>query len=294
MDQPHYDWSPITGRVPLKWPAGKPVALAVVILVEHVELYPPEGSVQIPVPAGNSFVQFPFPNMPTLAQREYGHRVGIFRILDILGRLNIPASVAIDAMAAERYPFIVDYCRDRNAEFIAHGISVSRTISSQMSETAERVYIADALTRIRASTGASIRGWLGPHQSESESTPLLLDEAGIDYVMDWPNDEQPYYMNTPRGLISLPTAYELDDAVQMVQRRFSAATYGRAIIDAFEYMAADGETSARSMILVARPSVVGHHLRIAALESALTTIAASGRAWAATAGEIVESFRRIA
>lgn len=290
MDQAHYTWSPITSRAPLKWASGKPVSLSVVVLVEHVELYPPEDAVQPPITAGIMPNIFAFPNMPLLTVREYGHRVGLFRVLDMLETLNIPATIAIDAMAAARYPYIVEDCANRGAEFVAHGISANRAITSLMPEADEREYIKEALEKIRRSTGASIRGWLSPEQSESTRTPALLDEAGLDYVLDWPNDEQPYYMNTPRRLVSVPTLYDLDDAFYFVRRKFTPASYRQDLVNAFECLKDDGETSARSMVLVVRPWLVGQPFRIGALEQALSEIMVSGAAWAATTGAVVEAF----
>src|SRR5262249_12135394 len=146
---------------------------------------------------------------------------------------QLAGAVAIDAMTAERYPFIVDYCRSRHMEFVAHGISASRIISSAMTEAQERSYIRESLARIGSATGRKISGWLGPAQSESTVTPRLLDEAGLDYVLDWPNDEQPFAMHTPRRLISLPTLFALDDAYFMLARAGTSDDYGRSIVVAF-------------------------------------------------------------
>jgi len=291
MDHGHYVWSPISERAPLRWPDGRPLALAVLILVEHIELYPPANTVQVPLPAGNMMGMWSFPYMPILAQREYGHRVGIFRLLDMLGGLGIPPTIAIDAMAAERYPELVRQCAALGAEFVGHGVSASRVITSAMPEAEERAYIREALTRIEAATGVHIRGWMSPDQAQSLRTPQLLDEAGVDYVLDWPNDEQPYYMTTPHRMVSLPTAYELDDSVSLNVRGNTPDLYAGSIANACEQLVKDGETTARSLVLTLRPSVAGHSLRVGLIEEALRRAMKDGRIWGATTGAIVNAFR---
>lgn len=294
MDQDHYRWSPISSRPPLSWPGGKPVALNVVILAEHVELFPPEGSSAVRLPAGIMGNFFPFPNMPMLTIREYGHRVGIFRILDILEQLAIPPTVAIDAMTAERYPVMVAELTRRKAEFVAHGISASQMISEQMNEAEERRYISGTMERLKTATGSNIEGWMSPEQSESSRTPQMLDEAGLGYVLDWPNDEQPYYMNTPARLVSVPTAFELDDAQYLTVRKASVADYANDIVDAFDCLASDALATGkgRNLTLVVRPWIVGQPYRIGAFEAALKRIVATEKVWSARTGEIVSAFRQ--
>lgn len=291
MDHEHYAWSPLPQRALLRWPDGRPLALAVLILVEHIELYPPENTVQVPLPTGNMMGMWSFPHMPILAQREYGHRVGIFRLLEMLKGLGIPPTIVIDAMAAERYPELVRQCAASGAEFVGHGISASQVITSAMPAVEERAYIHEALKRIEAATGAQIRGWMSPDQTQSLRTPQLLDEAGVDYVLDWPNDEQPYYMTTPHHMVSLPTAYELDDSVQTNIRGITPDLYANSIVHACAQLVKDGETTARSLVLTLRPSVTGHSLRIGLIEEALRRVMNDGRIWGATAGAIVKAFR---
>jgi allantoinase len=288
MDQPHYAWSPVPGRPSFQWPSSKPVAVAVVILVEHVEFSPPEGSLQTLIPGGVG--PFPFPNLPLLAHREYGHRVGVFRVLDALRRHGAVPSVAIDAMSAERYPYIVERCREQGAEFVAHGISVSRVISQAMVEDTERAYIAESLDRLESAVEQRSAGWLGPEQSESTRTPELLRSLGIRYVCDWPNDDQPYEMDGHPGLISVPTTYGLDDAAVLWSKATPLEAYERSVIEYFSGLAQEGEESGRTLVLVVRPWLTGQPFRIGSFEKIIDTIAASGQAWLTTTGEIASAY----
>jgi allantoinase len=117
-----------------------------------------------------------FPNISRVSTREYGHRVGIFRLLDALRRRGIKPTVAIDALSAECYPDLLDRLQQDGAEFVAHGISVTRPQTSRMSVAQERAYIIETLERL-AACGVQTRGWFGADYSESTLTPQLLGRA---------------------------------------------------------------------------------------------------------------------
>ena len=109
MDHEHYDWLPIVKRGVLRWPDNARVALCVIVNLEHMEWSPPEGSYQLPTLSGGLDPR-PFPDYARLSHREYGHRVGIFRVLDVLERHRIKATVAMDVFTAENYPYLVRHC----------------------------------------------------------------------------------------------------------------------------------------------------------------------------------------
>lgn len=290
MDHAHYAWSPLPQRPPLRWPGGARLALAVIVVLEYLELDPPAAA-RTSANLSGGLGSRPHPNYALLSHREYGHRVGIFRVLDALERHGVTATVAMDALTAEAYPWLVQHCRDRGAEFVAHGISVSRMISSAMSEDEERAYIGESLDRIRAATGVKPLGWLGPEYGESERTPALLAEAGLRYVCDWLNDEQPYRMTVPGGdLYTLPGMLEYDDAFALWTRGVTLDTYGTMITDGFDRLHADGEQSGRLLALTLRPWLIGQPFRIGTLERALGYITARDGVWATSAGAIVEAY----
>src|SRR5215510_2708661 len=99
MDHEHYDWSPIAKRGVLRWPDQARVALCVVVNLEHTEWLPPADSFR-PVLAGGVAPR-PYPDYALLTHREYGHRVGVFRVLDVLEKYGITPTVAMDALTAE-------------------------------------------------------------------------------------------------------------------------------------------------------------------------------------------------
>jgi peptidoglycan/xylan/chitin deacetylase (PgdA/CDA1 family) len=292
MDHEHYDWSPLNASRPvLRWPHGARVALCVIVTLEHLEWRRPADSYQPPNLAGG-YGPSPFPDVTAWSHREYGHRVGIFRVLAALERHGMPPTIAMDALTAEHYPFLVRHCLGRGAEIIGHGISVRRMITSQMSESEERASIQTALDALTRATGRAPVGWLGPEYGESARTPQLLAELGIRCVCDWVNDEQPYPFKVPRGeLYALPIALPLDDINALWDRRLDLDRYRRMIEETFDTLYAEGASNGRLLVLHLHPWLIGQPSRIGALEAALRTIMQRSGVWAATGGEIIDWYR---
>ena len=292
MDHEHYDWSPITKRRRLRWPDDARVALCVIVTLEHMEWSPPEGSFHLPTLAGG-LVPRPFPDYMRFSNREYGHRVGIFRVLDVLDKHGIKATVAMDALTAENYPYLLRHCLERGCEIMGHGVSVSRMITSKMSEQEEREYITSSVSAMKTTTGSTPAGWLSPEQAESSRTPQLLAQAGIRYVCDWGNDDQPYPMKTSQGdLVCLPLTLELDDIHALWDRHAPIENYVEWIKDCFGTLHREGEHNGRVLVLNLHPWLIGQPFRIRHLDDALGYIMGNEGVWAATGGEIVDWYRR--
>ena len=287
MDHEHHEWSPISTRGKLSWPDNAKVALCVIITLEHTEWEAPEGSFSADQAGGLGLR--PFPDYPRFSHREYGHRVGIFRVLDTLERLKIKATVAMDTQTAEGYPYLVIHCQDRDCEIIAHGVSGTQRISGKMSIEEEADFIRASLDAMKEATGLAPRGWFGTDYGESERTPGLLRQAGIDYLCDWVNDEQPYSMTG--GLVALPTMLEMDDLFAMSNRRVEIERYCQSLKDGFDVMFRDGGNNGRLMTINLHPWLVGQPFRIGYLEEALAHIMGHDGVWAASGSEIIDWFR---
>jgi allantoinase len=291
MDHDLYRFSPLPKRPPLQWPGGARVASWVLLHLEFWELEPPEGA--------HSDARFKggrgdfFPDYRYFTQREYGNRIGIFRILDLLDRHELKATVAVNAGACARYPNLIEECARRGYEFAAHGEYQNRMITSDMSEDEERGIIDAATTAVEAATGSRPTGWLGPDSGESTRTPQYLAEAGYDYVMDWPNDDQPYVMATTPNLISIPNQMEWDDVQNLWIRHVPNQRYPDLVGKAFRTLHNEGEQSGRLFGLSLHPWVIGQPHRIKYLAQALEDISGYDQVWRTTAGEISRYFRSL-
>jgi allantoinase len=279
-------------RPPLSWPSGHKVAICVLVCAEYYEMQPPDGSFAPPnLPGG--FGRAPYPDVRAFSQREYGNRVGIFRVMDALDRYAVKATVALDASIATKYPYLVEAFQRRNWEFAAHGFSLTQVISNHMSEDEERTYIRKVLDIIEQAAGTRPIGWHGPEYGESDRTVALLAELGLQYLLDWPNDEQPYWMHPQDGpILSLPIALELDDVVSNYHRRIAMPRWARAVMEAVEQLVRDSSETGRHLVLNLHPWLIGHPHRISYLEEVLAALQARDDLWIATAGEIAAHYRQ--
>jgi peptidoglycan/xylan/chitin deacetylase (PgdA/CDA1 family) len=286
-DHGYFGWSPLPTRAPRRWPDGARVAVSVVVDLGAVEWEQPADAVVVPPLGGRG--RAPFPDFPRMSHREFGHRVGIFRLLDVLRAAGIAPAAVVDVLTAEHYEPLVRHLRPAVAEFVAGGLSATRAVTSLMTHDEERHYIATTLDRLHHVLGVRPAGWRSPEGSESARTPALLADAGIEYVADWCNDEQPYTMRGPAsGVWAFPLSWELSDVSAMFVRQQSPWDYARTLTDAFDVMCADGETSGRVLAIHLHPWLSGQAFRAAAIENALCHIAADERAWVATPRDIVE------
>jgi len=293
MDHDHYDWAPLNAtRAPLEWPGNARVAVCVIVNLGHVEWRHPPGSYQPPNLAGG-YGPGPFPDVTAWSHREYGHRVGVFRVLEVLDKYGVKPTIAMDALTAEHYPFLVRHCLGRGGEMIAHGISGSQMITSRMSEQEEREYIQTSVQALTRATGKAPVGWLGPEYGESPRTPQLLAELGIHYVCDWVNDEQPYPFKAPNGeLYALPIALPVDDVNALWDRRIDIDRYREMIEETFETLYREGANNGRLLVLHLHPWLIGQPFRIACLDQALGHIMRRQGVWAATGAEIIDWYGR--
>lgn len=285
----YYAPTPIVGRAPLRWPNGARLAFAIVVSVEFYELQPRQGAFLPPnLPGG--FGRGPYPDFRNYTHREYGPRVGIFRLMQVLAARNVTATAAIDARTAVERPIIAARCREAGWEIAAHGRAVTDVISSQFDEPEERRYIEDVVAALRASTGKLPRGWHGPEYGESARTPRLLAESAIEYVLDWPNDEQPYVMRCgERSLVALPMSCDLDDVIAHWQHKITMPRWRRAVIEAVDRLRADGEHNGRLLILNIHPWLMGQAFRSTYLAEVLDHVLQCPDVWVATAGEIASA-----
>lgn len=288
MDHGHYPYSALPERPALRWPGGEPVAAWIVLYLEYWELATPAGEHRAPGVHGH-WGHF-FPDYRTFSYRDYGNRVGFSRVLACLDRYAVPVTVAANAAAIARYPGLVAECVRRGWEIVPHGSHATRMITSAMTEATERAVIADAIAAVRAATGAPPRGWIGQDGNESFRTPELVAQAGLRWLADWPNDEQPYWMTVDPPIVSLPQQQEWDDVQMLWMRQLAMPRYVSGIAEALEVLAEDGRRSARTLSLGVHPWLLGQPHRIRYLDEVLARLAASNDVWMTTGSGIADAY----
>lgn len=288
MDHERYDWSILPRRRPVQWPGGARVALWV---VPALEWFPLDMKGQPFKPPGA--MQTAYPDLRHYTLRDYGNRVGIFRIMEALDRHGIRASAAVNAAVAVRYPALVRACVARGWEIIANGLDMDHLHHGGLAVDEERRWIADTVAILQQATGAKPRGWLSPAKSESHATLDLLGEAGLDYVCDWVNDDMPYAMRTGTGpLHAMPHPIDIDDHTILVQNHHTEDDFRDQLCDQFDLLYRESiPDNGRVMAISLHPWVIGQPYRIRALEEALAHIMRHKGVWAATGGEILDAWK---
>ena len=283
MEHGRFSYSAIVNRLPLRWPNGARLAVWVVPNIEYLRFDELLRSSARTVIA---------PDVNTYANFDYGNRVAIFRIMAVLDRFNIRATVALNGDVCDVYPAIIrEGCR-RNWEWMGHGLSIGRSLNG-LDEATERSMITQTLSKIEAATGKRPRGWLGPALAENARTPDLLKEAGLDYVCDWINDDQPYPMQTAHGeLYSVPYSTEINDTV--VFPAHTPLEFLRRIKDQFDTLYAEAGETAKVMAICLHPGKIGVPHRIRYLAEALEYINGHEHIWWATGSEILDAYRQAA
>jgi hypothetical protein len=148
------------------------------------------------------------------------------------------------------------------------------------------------LDALQTATGSRARGWFGPEYGESVRTPALLAEAGLRYVCDWVNDEQPYPMTVPSGeLYALPITYPLDDVNALWDRRIEVQRWSAIVRESHDQLRSDGQHNGRLLVLNLHPWLTGQAFRIRYVDEVLAHITSSG-AWAATGSAVVDWYAR--
>lgn len=275
-----FPYSAIVDRPPLRWPNDARVALWVIPNIEHYHF----DSV---FPTGHKGIGAP--DMIGFSQRDYGNRVGVWRIMDVLDKWNIRATVALNSDICEYEPPIIDAGKSRSWEWMGHSVTNSRRMNP-LPEDEQRGLIEQTVRTIETAVGTPPRGWLGPGLDETEATPDLLKAAGIDYVADWVNDDQPYPMETTSGLLySIPYTIELNDTA--IYPANPPAEFVRRVKDQFDVLYEEGAHSGRVMAIALHPYKTGVPHRIKYLDEALSYINQHDRIWWATGSEIVDAYR---
>lgn len=286
-DHDWFRWSPLPDRPPVTWPAGNRTAVSVVVHLGAVEWE--EAAAQPPRPPGGRGIGGP-PDVPRMSHREFGHRVGIFRLLRVLASLDIAPAVVLDVLTAEQYRPLLDHLLPAVTEVLAGGLSASRPITSLMTDDEERDYIRVTLDRLARALGSRPTGWLGPEHSESERTPGLLAEAGLRYMADWANDDLPYPVGgAGPDLWAFPLSWELSDLATAYARMVDPDIWADSVIEAFDVMHAEG---GRLLSLHLHPFLSGQAFRATSLERALGHIRQAQGVWLASPTEIVDHCRR--
>jgi allantoinase len=281
-----YDYHALRGRTPYDWPNGTRLAVYLGLNLEHFAFG--EGLGAELVPGGSQ------PDVLNHSWRDYGNRVGAWRILDLFEALALPSCVLVNAALYDYAPQLPTAFRARGDEIVAHGRSNSERQGS-LDEAQEAKLIAETTATVIAHEGTRPRGWLGPWISQSHATPDLLQEAGYEYLLDWCMDDQPVFMRTRAGrILAVPYPQEINDVPAIVTRKMNADDFAEMIIDNFDEMLEQAADTPLVMGIALHAYIVGQPFRVRHLRRALQHVARHrDRIWLTTPGAIADHVRAL-
>jgi allantoinase len=259
-------YSAIVDRPPLRLPDKGRLVVWTIVNVEEWSIERPMPRTVLSPPLGQPLL----PDLPNWAWHEYGMRVGFWRLLEVLERFKVVPTLAINGSVCKTYPRIAQAARDAGWEFMGHGW-VQRPMHHLENQ---KQAIDDTIAAIRECTGKPPRGWESPGLTETPETLDLLAEAGIEYVANWPVDDQPCRIETAKGhVVSVPYTLEMNDIAMMVVQHHPSEEWLRRGIEQFERLYAESERITRVMALSVHPYVSGVPHRIGAIEKLYQHIA---------------------
>jgi len=282
-----YDYAPITARPDYDWPGGRRLAVYIGLNLEHFAFG--EGLGAELAPGG------PPPDVLNYAWRDYGNRVGVWRMLQLFEGLSLPTTVLLNSSLYDYCPEVVAAFRKRGDEIAGHGRTNSER-QSVLPEAEEAALIAETTAAIRLHEGAAPTGWLSPWIAESAVTPDLLAEAGYRYTLNWCHDDQPTWLRSRSGrpLLSVPYPQEVNDIPAIAVRRMGAAEFADMIVDNFNEMLEQSVEQPLVMGIALHPYIVGQPFRLRHLRRALAHVAhPRDRVWLCRAGEIADHAARV-
>jgi allantoinase len=274
-----YDYSVIGERKDYSWPGGKRLAFCA---TTNIEVYAyRKGTGWDPAKKGEPQQQRNY------SWRDYGNRVGIWRLFDLFEQLKLPAAHNINSLLYEYHPQICDRIRQRGDEIVGHGRTNSER-QADMPLEEERACIREAAAAIEKHEGKRPLGWLAPYISQTHASPDLLREAGFRYMMDWPLDDQPVWFRTRQGpILSIPYAHDLNDSLECVSRRTPSQLYCENLIDHFDEMLEESARRPLVMSVVLHSFILGQPHRLRRFRQVIEHIVKHRkRVWLTRPGEI--------
>jgi allantoinase len=279
-----FDYSAIVDRRPWKLPRGARIAVWTIVNVEEWDIEKATARQYLTSPQGVATI----PDVPNWAWHEYGMRVGFWRLYEALRSRRLRATTAINANVCHSYPRVAQAMLEAGWEFMGHAVKQG----AMHLQPDQRAVVRDTVAIIEKFAGKKPKGWLGPGLTETWETLDLLAEAGIEYVSDWVNDDQPYEIRTSKGpLVSVPYTLELNDIPMMViQHHESSAWLGRCR-DQFDRLYAEGAKGGRVMAIAVHPYIHGVPHRIKYFEAVYDYMRKKKGVWFTTGEEIYDWYK---
>ena len=284
-----FPFLPIIERKRFAWPDGARLALWVIPNIEFFHLNDPMPGIYNERVARE---HVKIPNVRNWSLRDYGNRVGVWRLMDMLSHHGIRGTVALNSEICDHHPLIIDKAVALGWEFMGH-CQTNAVRLNEMPPDQERQAIQATLERIACATGKQPRGWLGAGLAETWSTLDILRDEGVNYVCDWVSDDLPFRMKLDGGtMFSIPYSLQCNDTPQMFDQKLTSDQFGQLIRNQFDWLYKEATDIPRVMAIALHPFVSGLPNRIGAVDAALEYICGHKGVWRATGSEIIDHYAK--
>ena len=293
-----YIYSPISERQPLVLPNNNSLALIITFNLEHWDMT--KDSDEPYYAGGPPVIPDSLPgrvlDVPNYSWREYGQRVGIRRLIDVMDELKAPASCTMNAKTALVRKQMVDAAKKRNWELVAHNYEQGDLLPNYFNDIdSERKLIKETLAVYKDAVGRPAKGWLSSSLRSTENTPDILAEEGLLFLTDYMNDDQPYLTQTKsKPLVSIPYSVEMNDFTLFHRRGMTTSEVLSSYKEQFDVLLEEGKSSGRIMNIGMHPHISGHPYRIRALREFIKYAQQATGVWWTTREEIAEWYINIA
>ncbi|MEM7541776.1 MAG: polysaccharide deacetylase family protein [Pseudomonadota bacterium] len=293
----HYDFEPIIDREPFLLPDGARVAVIPFLNIEHFPADIAGTALAQPTTAFS-------PDPLNYGWRDYGNRVGLWRMMEMMDKLNMRGTVCLNSDVIREYPRIIEEGEKRDWAWIGHGVNNApgnliahvRTEDGSLqgpNESEERDLLASALSAMTAVLRRPVKGWLSPYLTHTANTPRLLESLGIEYLCDYTADDTPFHFNTPNNnLIAVPYTVELNDLPAFLYVGVTPEAFGDMIIDQFDVLYEEGQVMPRCMPICLHPFCVGQPNKFKHLRRAFEHIANHDDVWLTTGDDLNDWYRK--
>lgn len=281
-----YAYSPIVERPVYDWPGGRRLAVYIAVNVETFPFGEGLGPELNP--------RQPEPDIVNHGWRDWGNRVGVWNLLEALDAQGLPAAALMNTAVYDHHPQVAAAFRARGDEVLGHGRTNAER-AAEMGLEAERSMIQACTERIAAEEGAAPSGWMGPWVNESAATPDLLAEAGYQYTLDWPVDDQPVWLQTSsRPLLAIPYARPTNDISALHGAKITPRAWVEMLFDGFDGMLAASAQRPLVFNLSLHPYLIGHAFRLQPFKRFLAHLAAHrDRVWITRPGDIARHVQQV-
>ena len=254
----------------VEWPDGARIAISVVVNYEEGSEYSTldgdaqgesMGEAQSPVPQGDR-------DLANESFFEYGSRVGVWRIMDILDEYDVKATFYCCALALERNPQVGPEIVRRGHEVFGHGYRWEEYF--KMDRAAEREAIRKAVESITRTTGQRPLGWYTRYGPSVNTRELVVEEGGFLYDCNAYNDDLPYYTNVNgKKWLVVPYSLEVNDTKFWRGGMSNPGDFYETARNTFDQLYLEGKTHPKMMSVGLHCRIIGKPARAAVLRQFL-------------------------